>query len=224
MSFRTGMRMVRKLKRYGGRGRRRTPVAVKALKKVNRLKRQIGTPEMKYITGTNVTPQAVGFAGYTSTLITSVPQGSANDDRIGDKVLGKYIDFRYLYSNTVGAEGNMLRVVVVRDKLLKAASIPIIDLNNGTGTISAITQPLDYNIVRNQYQVIYDRVHNFNAQDNTSEFTNYKRVMIPINRKLVWETGTTTQSANQYRVYAWSNVSASAPALFFTATLYYTDV
>lgn len=226
MSFRTGMRMVRKLKRYGGR-RRRAPVAVKALKKVNALKKQVGRPEIKFGTATNASYQQVNNDGYTTALTTTITQGVTRTGRVGDQILMKNFRLKYQVVNPAGFSDNLIRIVVVLDKGNKAHSAA--DVNPATGTYLAISSPLEPELFGSgkDLRLLYDKVHTFGNQDASSNAMIYRNIFKKLNKVIQFDFNTTTIKNNNIRLYAWSNINAvdpGEPSLLIQNHYQYTDV
>lgn len=227
MSFRTGMRMVRKLKRYGGRGRRRAPIAVKALKKVNALRKQIGKPEVKHSFASNSSYVQVSNDGYTTVLGTTIPQDTSITGRIGDQIHMKSFRMKYQWVNPAGFSDNLVRVVVVLDKYAKGHSL--IDVNTATGTYLAISAPLEPELFGpgKDYQLLYDKVHTFGTQDSSSNAVLWRQIFKKINKMRQFDLNTTTNKNNVFRLYCWSNINTAdpgEPSILIQTDLRYTDV
>jgi len=228
MSYKVGMRTVRKLQRYGGRRYRRVrrrpaSAGVKALKKVNYLKKQIGPVEMKYSSATNASYQSISSSGYTTGLFTSISQDASDDGRVGDSLFAKYLHLRFQLANPADAENNVCRIVIVRDKLNLGATAATMNPNNGT-ILAPITE-LAPDIVGpgRQSEVLFDKTYTWPLQAPSAEGMIVENLRFKLNKPIGFLDNGTTINKNNYRIYCWSAVTTNTPAILLVSRLDYTD-
>lgn len=200
--------------------RRRSNKVPKNVKRfVNKkIKKEIETKFLDYYnTGT------FDWLGSAYFALTSIPQGTTDSTRIGDKISLRGLYLRYNLSCADAT--NICRVIVFQyfgnttlhspavNEFLQSAYI-------GTGYAPFSPYTFDY---RNQFGILYDRTHHLNLTDHNTVGVQ-KKIRIKYAKHDITFTAATTAGSNQiFIVFISDSGVATHPGYRFLSRLYYDD-
>lgn len=163
----------------------------------------------------------ITYAGSVADL-TGVIQGNGDTNRIGDKLRMKHITLKYQLQQTTGP--NMFRVIVFQYiGNTQISGAPGANTVLSGGTLSTANAPLamytwDY---RNQYIILYDKLHCLNSQHPTIDVR--KEISLRFAKKEIAYYSGTTAGANKIYMIMLSDVNASLPTMAYQYRLSYED-
>lgn len=183
------------------------------LKKVRQLANAVNV-EYKYI---DVASTANAMS-YTSTygILNTIPQGSAESQRIGDSLKLQNLTLRFNIQRT--SADSFARILIVWDKQNAAASAS--DILTGLGTVNSTNGPKNYD-KRFVTSILYDKTFNVNSNHPQQ----MEDIVVTVDQHTQYAAGTTTINTGALKILYLSNLSAGAnnPNLNYYARLTYTD-
>jgi len=157
---------------------------------------------------------AIDYTGGLTTL-NSVPQGTADNQRIGDSLKVQNETMRY-YITRNGADCDV-RIMLIWDEQNQATSTS--DILESTGGFLSVVSPKNYDL-RFRSKVLYDKLHHVTSND---PIVNGECIM-PINLHTQFNAASTTIRTGALKLLAVSNVvTTNLPKLFYHSRMSFTD-
>lgn len=155
--------------------------AFSALRKVNKVKKQI---ERKTAI-TQVVATTIGPPGGSQLLqqVTGVATGDGRDDREGNKISPTSMHiWGYLQWNSAGGNDQWVRMMVIQDRATQSTSNPTVHTGTtATDLMASNSFMSEFNLqTRNRYKVLYSKHYKFNTAKNVGEAVYFsKRFKLP---------------------------------------------
>lgn len=189
-------------------------IAVRALNKVNKLARMV-KPQVK-ATDTFLVSHTVVQAGRIDFLNSNVPEGIANNHRIGNNIRVIGIDIRALIFRNTGASTTILRCIILRDKQQVA------DSKDAVTTVLSTANPLSPFSTANagRYAVLRDRSFILTAADDIKIW--HWKIKLNIVQRYNGSLSTDIQK-NGFIILTVSNQTSFPPIIEYVSRMIYTD-
>lgn len=175
-------------RRYGLRSRKLNKTQVKQVKRIISKK-----SEPKHFDASLAATQ-VDRAGVGPTVMSNIPQGSAQGQRAGDELQTSVLEFNFdaYFTNGATLAGHAIRCIIFRwnvDTSLAAPSLG--SIIQGIGSINEINSPYDWNAKRQgDFTILYDKVFGL-FQGNSV----VRRLRIPLKgAKVVYDPASTNSA------------------------------
>lgn len=189
-------------------------IAVRALKKVNKLAKMV-KPQVK-ATDTALVVHTMVQAGRIDFLNSNIPEGTANNNRIGNNVRVVGIDFRGLMFRNTGASTTIVRVQILRDKQQVA------DVKDSISTVLSVANPLSpfATASAGRYAVLRDRTFVLTA--NIDMLAWHWMIKVNVVQRYNGSLSTDIQK-NGFVIASISNQTAFPPTIEYISRMTYTD-
>lgn len=199
------------------RGKRGAKAIPALAAKVATLSKRVGRPEIKYATA-----NYSALVDYNGTLngLSTITQGAGGvNQREGDGLTVKSINFRYHAYITTATALSMLRVILFVDEQANMTAGTVL------ATVGSGLSPLSFynKEYKGRYRVLYDKTHSL---DTGQALQDLEMVKVSKDVHMVFNPGTSTVRANEIRVLLISNqaaASADRPGIDYNCRLYYQD-
>lgn len=190
-------------------------IAMKALKGVNYIRTLVNS-EMKQYTKQN-SAVAQTYNGNVIHL-TDISQGDTTSNREGRSILINYIQLRGVF--TKGSGNDVLRYLVIRDKMQTGTAPAVDQVLQTVGTSLAPFAPMDTSFA-GRFQILDTGMVTFSADHPTFVYKKF----IKLNKHCKWQTtadGGGTMEGHIYFV-SLSNVASSSCSVEFVSRIGYRD-
>lgn len=168
-------------------------------------------------------------AGYQQTMVSggniktlaSIAQGTQSDHRIGNKIVIRKVQIRYVVSNSSTDVYNQVRFLLVYCPTPTLVLSDILDSDQATSAIDPLSFPNAY-ATGTTFQILHDQTHILNQ--NASNAAVHGEIDIPVNLPSTWTYNQTVESG--YLALAWMSDSVFSPHPYWTFNIrtHYTDL
>lgn len=205
--------------------------AVKALKAVKTLRRQVGKPELKnydYIWGGAPFPIPNTFSG-TNSLVSAVvvPAGTGENQRIGNSFTLKSMDLRWEFAGNASTSDCRIRFMVVIDKRRNwidatgtFASVGLGDILQNS-TYPMISQLNEES--KGRFQILYDKIESYDSTFFAARSRKLVKRGMNLNIEYPTDASTTPTKNAIYLVAITDHPTLNAPSVAGIARFNYTD-
>ncbi len=190
-------------------------VAKKALRKVNKLARDV-RPALKIhdFDLLTLTPAVAGIV----THLNVIAQGVAKEQRIGLQCKGVFMSLRYSIQNDTSAPASITRLLLIQDLRQEDATAPLLL----EVLLSANVMSPRSRVNPKRFKIYFDKTYNLTT---TGKLVHTKVFNKKINVKMSWLAAAgNTQNKNGIYLISMSDLAANLPTLNFTWRLWFTDV
>lgn len=158
----------------------------------------------------------------TLTLLSAVPEGTGEEQRIGIEIRPERLELRYILKSNTNTKNVQVRMMILRTRVqgTPAAGDVLID----TSALGIAISPLDPWI--KEQEVLYDRVHNLFDVLNAETRQSISKKVIGKRKmpaKITFDIAATTADRNQLWLLAISNTVANDPTISFMSIMKYRD-
>jgi len=129
--------------------------------------------------------------GGSITPICQMTQGIRATQRIGDKIVVRRIEMKYIISTPPTDVYNQSRILLVYSPYLNITLGQVLDSNLATGQIDPLSYTKPYS-TGTTHQVLHDQVHIGNV--NSSNAAVHGEISIPVNLPSTWDFGQVFES------------------------------
>lgn len=164
--------------------------------------------------------QNIVLGGNVIQIITP-KQGVQSDNRIGDKILVKKIEMKYVIASPPSDAYNMVRLLVVYSTTPSLALPNWLDSDLATSNIDPLSFTKPY-ATGTSFQILYDQTHIMNVSSSNAAVHN--EISIPTNLPSTWDYAQNFESG--YFAFVWlgdSNFSPH-PILTYNIRTQYVDI
>lgn len=153
--------------------------------------------------------------------LASIQQGTQSDQRIGNKIVIRKIQIKYVASNSSTDVYNQVRFLLVYCPTHSLTLSDIMDSDQATSAIDPLSFPNAY-ATGTTFQVLHDQIHILNQ--NASNAAVHGELDIPVNLPSTWTYGQSVESG--YLALVWMSDSAFSPHPYWTFNIrtHYTDL
>lgn len=175
----------------------------------------------KQVVNYNVGATTFTTSGTSDAVTQSIVQGFALNQRDGNAIVLRHLDYREVLNLTATINGAAVRTMIVLD-------------TQNTGTVPVITEVLDNanpqspysqsHLVNKRFRFLYDKMHGMAVGGPTQEITVHwqHRKLIPVK----YNGATNTQASNGRNaifIYHITDLGVASPTYKFGLTMQYTD-
>lgn len=182
--------------------------------------------EHKYSLAVSGGPQNVTDTG-SITCVTQIAQGSADTSRVGDALTLKSIEYGY-FTNAIANTQALVRFMIIQwfPQVTDTNGSPPAIANNilfdGTVNAENVIQPY-YHDNRNQFRVLYDRLHTVSAADEISSRYYHGFITTGFKKNVQYYGGSSTNGNNQIFLIKMSDLASSYPQVTNFIKINYVD-
>lgn len=152
-------------------------------------------------------------------------QGTAVDNRIGDKISPSFISLKGFLTAAGGSTSSQLvRVTLIKCKKEYA---PATNTSSGAalwtsgGTLQVVNSTW-FHANREQFTVLYDEVHSVAPPTDFGDYQTFE-INKRLNGKTVYEAASASVQQNSYYLCVSSTAGATAPSLYFNSRIFFYD-
>jgi len=216
--------------------KRKMTVDKKQTKEINKLKKRVGTPEVKY-TDTNLTGGANFSTAGTLIALNYLAQGNQPFNRIGNQIRNIAVNIKgYFVLGSGNSSDRIVRVQLLWDKigsstpLLYGATtggVAAVNDNGATATfVPNIFAPVSVEY-RDRFKILYDKLFTIHIQTTASAveipFQIYKKLGRLTRFNAITGSVAATVTNLLYLSFSVDNVGTTAPQYNFNSRVFYTD-
>lgn len=153
--------------------------------------------------------------------LASVAQGTQSNQRIGNKIVIRKVEIKYIISNSSTDVYNQVRFLLVYCPTHSLTLSDILDINPATSAIDPLSYPNAY-ATGTTFQILHDQTHILNQ--NSSNAAIHGEISIPVNLPSTWTYNQAVESG--YLALVWAGDSAFSPHPYWTFNIrtHYTDL
>lgn len=206
----------KKYKRRRGKKTTRA-VAYRALRTAKRLQR---AQEIKHW-DTSIDQPNIGWTGADLGSLNIPPQGTGDEDRIGDQIFCKTLWLRHSVLRVDSTVTDFVRVIIIQDYRSTISNLGQV-LQSNLNNANAIYSQYVFD-KRKDYKVLWDKIVNISPGYRSAAYFTTK---IKLNFKTQYNDGTTAIEKNRIKLFVLSDtdpVFDNKPAYFISARLLYYD-
>jgi hypothetical protein len=165
--------------------------------------------------------QQAMVSGGNIVALAQITQGTQSDQRVGNKVVLRKLEMKYVIASPPSDAYNQVRILVIYAPNTNITLPQMLDTNSGSGVIDPLSFPNAY-ATGTTFTILYDQTHICNVSSSNSAV--HGEIMIPINLPSSWNYNQNFESG--YLSLAWIGDSNFTPHPLFTYNIrtFFTDL
>lgn len=160
-------------------------------------------------------------SGGNIVTLAAIHQGLQSDQRVGNKVVLRKLEMKYVIASPPSDAYNQVRILIVYAPNINLTLPQILDLNQATSTIDPLSFPNVY-ATGTTFVILHDQTHICNVSSSNAAV--HGEFSVPINLPSTWDYNQNFESGYLSLVWMGDSNFAPHPVITYNIRTHYTDL